>query len=67
VIDPKYLAAFLGFAFVAMWIAVDFGAAILCLLGAAAFWGFAAYLRRELDLTQIQERLGQGLLRRRQG
>ena len=32
-IDPKYLAAFLGFAFVAMWIAVDFGAAVLCLLG----------------------------------
>jgi hypothetical protein len=57
-IDPKYLAAFLGFAFVAMWIAVDFGAAILCLLGASVFWAIAAYLRGELDLTQVQDRLG---------
>ena len=66
-IDPKYLAAFLGFAVVAMWIAVDFGAAVLCLLGAAVFWGLAAYLRGELHLTQIQERLAQGRLGRRQG
>ena len=57
-IDPRYLAAFLGFAFVAMWIAVDFGAAVLCLVGAAVFWGIAAYVRGEFDLTQIQERLG---------
>lgn len=57
-IDPKYFAAFLGFAFVAMWIAVDFGAAILCLVGAIVFWGIAAYLRGELDLAQVQSRLG---------
>jgi hypothetical protein len=56
-IDPKYLAAFLGFAFVAMWIAVDFGAAILCLLGAVVFWAIAAYIRGELDLSRIQHHL----------
>jgi len=62
-IDPKYVAAILGFAFVAMWIAVDFGAAILCLIGALAFWGITAFLRGELDLAQLQGRFGS----RRQG
>lgn len=57
-IDPKYIAAILGFAFVAVWIAIDFGAAILCLLGALVFWGITAFLRGELDLAQLQNRFG---------
>jgi hypothetical protein len=59
IIDPKLVAAVLGFAFVAMWIAVDFGAAVLCLVGAIVFWGIAALVRRELDVAQIQSRFGQ--------
>jgi hypothetical protein len=59
IIDPKFVAAVLGFAFVAMWIAVDFGAAVLCLVGAIVFWGIAAFVRRELDVAQIQSRFGQ--------
>ena len=59
IIDPKLVAAVLGFAFVAMWIAVDFGAAVLCLVGAIVFWGIAAFVRRELDMAQIQSRFGQ--------
>jgi hypothetical protein len=59
IIDPKFVAAVLGFAFVAMWIAVDFGAAVLCLVGAIVFWGIAAFVRRELDMARIQSRFGQ--------
>jgi hypothetical protein len=59
IIDPKFVAAVLGFAFVAMWIAVDFGAAVLCLLGAIVFWAIAAFVRRELDVARIQSRFGQ--------
>ena len=59
IIDPKFVAAVLGFAFVAMWIAVDFGAAVLCLVGAIVFWGIAAFVRGELDITRIQSRFGQ--------
>lgn len=55
---PKYFAAFLGFAFVAMWITVDFGAAVLCLLGALLFYGVAAFLQGDLDLEEIQARFG---------
>ena len=54
----KYFAAFLGFAFVGMWIAVDFGAAVLCLLGALLFYGIAAFLQGDLDLEEIQSRFG---------
>ena len=57
-ISSKHIAAVLGFAFVAMWIAVDFGAAVLCLVGAAVFWAVAAFLRGELDLAEIQNRFG---------
>ena len=57
-ISSKHIAAVLGFAFVAMWIAVDFGAAVLCLVGTAVFWAVAAFLRGELDLAEIQNRFG---------
>jgi hypothetical protein len=55
----QHFAAFLGFAFVAAWVAFGFGDAILCLIGAAAFAAIAAFWRGELDLGEIQDRLGQ--------
>jgi len=51
-------AAVLGFAFVAAWIAFGFGSAILCLVGAIAFYVVALFLRGDLDLAEIQNRLG---------
>ncbi len=56
-ITRKYLAAVLGFAFVAAWIAVGFGDAILCLLGAAIFYAVASFLEGDLDLANLQGRL----------
>ena len=53
----KYLAAVLGFAFVAAWIAFSFGDAILCLLGAALFYAVASFLEGDLDLADLQSRL----------
>jgi hypothetical protein len=53
----KNLAASLGFAFVAAWIAFSFGEAILCLLGAALFYAIASFLEGELDLADLQGRL----------
>jgi len=40
--NPPQLAALLGFLFVATWAALDFGDAVLCLIGAAVFYGVAA-------------------------
>ncbi len=51
-------AAVLGFAFVAAWIGFGFGSAILCLVGAIAFYLGALVLRGDLDLAEIQSRLG---------
>lgn len=56
----KHLAAALGFAFVAAWIGFGFGYAILCLVGAAAFYHAAAYLDGELDLGELGDRLHPG-------
>lgn len=53
----QQFAAILGFAFVAIWIASSLGDAVLCLLGAAAFWVVSSYLQGELDLQGINERL----------
>jgi hypothetical protein len=53
----KYLAAVLGFAFVAAWIRFGFGDAILCLLGAATFYAVASFLEGDLDLADLQSRL----------
>lgn len=52
-------AALLGFLFVAAWIAFGFGYAVLCLLGAAVFYAAFAFYRGELDLGELQDRLGQ--------
>ncbi len=51
-------AALLGFAFVAAWIALGFGFAILCLVGAAVFYVGALFLRGDLQLADVQSRLG---------
>lgn len=56
-ITRKYLAAVLGFAFVAAWIGFGFGDAILCLLGAATFYAVASFLDGDLDLAELQARL----------
>ncbi len=55
---PTQFAAILGFAFVAVWIAFGFGSAVLCLVGAAGFYAAALFLRGDLDLADIQSRLG---------
>ncbi len=53
----KQYAALLGFLFAAVWISRDFGDALLCLLGAAAFYAFAAFATGELELGEVQDRL----------
>lgn len=55
--NDRRLAAALGFAFVAAWIAFNFGYALLCLLGAAIFWAAAGVLDGNLDLGELQARL----------
>ncbi|PZS12817.1 MAG: hypothetical protein DLM64_04090 [Solirubrobacterales bacterium] len=57
-ITPKHLAAMLGFAFVAAWIGLGFGDAILCLLGAAIFYAAVSFLEGDLDLADLQARFG---------
>jgi hypothetical protein len=56
-ITRKYLAAILGFLFVAAWIGFGFGDAVLCLLGAAIFYAIASFLEGDLDLADLQGRL----------
>lgn len=53
----RQFAAILGFAFVAAWIAFGFGYAVLCLVGAAAFFAAALVLEGGLDLGELQGRL----------
>ena len=53
----KHFLGLLGFAFVAAWIAFNFGYALLCLAGAGAFYAIAAVLEGELDLGEVQQRL----------
>ena len=59
-INVKHLAAVVGFLFVAMWIITNFGYAVLCLVGAAIFYAVAAFMQGELDVGEIQSRLGVG-------
>ncbi len=56
-ITRKYFAAILGFAFVAAWIGVGFGKAVLCLLGAGIFYAIVSFLEGDLDLADFQGRL----------
>ncbi len=56
-ITQKHFLAAFGFALVAAWIAFGFGNAILCLLGAAVFYGIAAVLEGEIDLGELQQRV----------
>lgn len=55
--DRRHVAALLGFAFVAAWIAFGFGDAVLCLVGAALFAGAVAVADGQLDLGELQGRL----------
>jgi hypothetical protein len=57
--NPRHFAALLGFAFVAAWIALNFGYAVLCLLGAGAFYAIAAVLEGDVDLGELQSRVTQ--------
>lgn len=51
-------AAALGFAFVAVWIAMGFGSAVLCLVGAAVLYAVVLLVRGDVDLAEVQSRLG---------
>ncbi len=53
---PRQFAALLGFAFVATWISLNFGYAILCLLGAGIFYAGASYLDGGVDIGELQAR-----------
>jgi hypothetical protein len=55
--NPRHFAALLGFAFVAAWIALSFGYALLCLLGAGAFYALAAVFEGAVDLGELQSRV----------
>jgi len=57
--NTRPLAALLGFAFVAAWIALSFGYALLCLVGAAVFYALAAVLEGDIDLGELQSRVTQ--------
>lgn len=50
-------AALLGFGFAAAWTGIGFGAALLCLLAAAAFAAAVGLRTGTLDLTEFQERI----------
>lgn len=54
--NPQQLAALLGFLFVAAWVALGLGDAVLCLVGAAVFYAATAFYRGELDLAELQQR-----------
>lgn len=54
----KQYAALLGFAFVAAWIGFGFGDAILCLIGAGVLYVAAGVKDGEIDLADLQARLG---------
>ncbi|CAN5792762.1 MAG: hypothetical protein ACR2KY_02350 [Thermoleophilaceae bacterium] len=58
--DSKRFATLLGFAFAAAWIGFGFGDAVLCMLGAGAFYAVASYLEGDLDLAELQDRFGGG-------
>jgi hypothetical protein len=55
----RHFAALIGFAFVAAWIALNFGYALLCMIGAGAFYALAAVLEGDIDLGELQARVTQ--------
>jgi hypothetical protein len=55
--NVKQHLGLVGFLFVAAWIAFGFGDAILCLVGAALFYGVGAVLEGEIDLGEMQARV----------
>jgi len=57
--NTRHLAALLGFAFVAAWIALNFGYALLCLIGAGVFYALAAVIEGDIDLGELQSRVSQ--------
>jgi hypothetical protein len=57
VINLKHFLGLLGFLFVAAWIAFNFGYAVLCLVGAGAFYALGAVLQGELGLGDVQSRI----------
>jgi hypothetical protein len=57
--NSNQLAALIGFLFVAAWIALGFGDAILCLIGAGVFYAVTAFYHGELDLAELQQRARQ--------
>lgn len=56
-INLKYYLGLLGFLFVAAWITLDFGDAVLCLLGAIVFYAIGSVLEGEIDLGEMQARM----------
>lgn len=56
--STKQFAALLGFAFVAAWTGFGFGYAVLCLAGAVSFYLAAGVREGEIDLAELQSRLG---------
>lgn len=57
-ISIKAFSAALGFAFVAAWVELGFGDAVLCLVGAGLFYALASYFEGDLDPAEVQARLG---------
>jgi hypothetical protein len=53
----RHFAALMGFAFVAAWIALNLGDALLCAIGAGAFYALAAVLEGDIDLGELQARV----------
>jgi len=55
----RHLAALLGFAFVAAWIALNLGYALLCLIGAGVFYALGSIFEGGIDLGELQSRVAQ--------
>ena len=55
--NDQRFAALLGFAFAAAWVGFGFGEAVLCLVGAAAFYAVARFMAGELEMGDVRERV----------
>jgi hypothetical protein len=53
----RHFAALIGFAFVGAWIALSFGDALLCVIGAGVFYAIAAVREGDIDLGELQARV----------